>query len=297
MARRPRDRLRPAAVSGGWSPVVHLFSQARGSAALGRGRWRASCPTRCPRLARRPAPCTGVFDHAACLARGRRGRRGGRRRRLRADARADAGRDGRTPPRALAVPPATARWDDSFVDLQRDATVADIRRAVGAGLRSPEHVKRFTTIGTGDDQGRTSGVAHARRHGRAARQPLDASSGRHVPAAVHAGAASPCSPGRDRGDLLDPVRTTPMHAWHVEHGAVFEDVGQWKRPWYYPRAGEDMDAAVLRECAAAREGVAMMDASTLGKIDVQGPDAVDVPQPAVHRRLLHARGRRAAGTA
>ena len=55
--------------------------------------------------------------------------------------------------------------------------------------------------------------------------------------------------GRDRGALYDPVRTTTIHPWHVAHGAVFEDVGQWKRPWFYPRAGEDMDAAVLRECA------------------------------------------------
>ena len=81
--------------------------------------------------------------------------------------------------------------------------------------------------------------------------------------------------GRDRGDLLDPIRVTSVHDRHVEHGAVFENVGQWKRPWYYPRNGEDLDAAVLRECAAARTGVACMDASTLGKIDVQGPDAAE----------------------
>src|ERR671910_623451 len=81
--------------------------------------------------------------------------------------------------------------------------------------------------------------------------------------------------GRDRGDLFDPVRVTPIHPAHVEAGAVFEDVGQWKRPRYFPRDGEDMDAAVRRECAAARESVAKMDATTLGKIDVQGPDAVE----------------------
>ena len=69
------------------------------------------------------------------------------------------------------------------------------------------------------------------------------------------------------------MRTTPIHAWHVAHGAVFEDVGQWKRPRYYPSPGESIDAAVLRECAAARQGVAIVDASTLGKIDIQGPDA------------------------
>ena len=70
--------------------------------------------------------------------------------------------------------------------------------------------------------------------------------------------------------MFDPERTTALHDWHVAHGAVFEDVGQWKRPRYYPRPGEDMDAAVLRECAAVRGGVGMLDASTLGKIDVSG---------------------------
>ncbi len=79
--------------------------------------------------------------------------------------------------------------------------------------------------------------------------------------------------GRERGLLSDPIRITPLHQWHVEAGAVFEDVGQWKRPWYFPKPGERMDDAVRRECVAAREGVAVMDASTLGKIDIQGPDA------------------------
>ena len=79
---------------------------------------------------------------------------------------------------------------------------------------------------------------------------------------------------RDRGaQLADPVRTTPIQPWHLANGAVFEDVGQWKRPRYFPRDGESMDEAVLRECAAARTGVAVMDATTLGKIDIQGPDA------------------------
>ena len=79
--------------------------------------------------------------------------------------------------------------------------------------------------------------------------------------------------GRDRGRLFDPERVTALHEWHVAAGAVFEDVGQWKRPRYYPQPGEDMEAAVLRECAAARTGVGILDGSTLGKIDVQGPDA------------------------
>jgi sarcosine oxidase, subunit alpha len=159
-----------------------------------------------------------------------------------------------------------------FVDLQRDVTVADIMRATGAGLRSVEHVKRYTTAGTAHDQGKTSGVltsgivAHA----------LGVDVGRlgtttfrapYVPVSFATLA------GRDRGALHDPVRVTSLHEWHVAQGAPFENVGQWKRPWYYPRPGEDMEAAVLRECAAVREGVGAMDASTLGKIDVQGPDA------------------------
>jgi sarcosine oxidase subunit alpha len=162
----------------------------------------------------------------------------------------------------------------AYVDLHRDATVADLRRAVNAGLSSIEHVKRYTLVGTGADQGRTaktnaSAIA-AELLGQevgdvgttTARPPVEP-----VPFAVLA--------GRARGERFDPVRTTPIHQWHVDHGAVFEDVGQWKRPWFYPQEGEDMDAAVLRECAGARDAVAMMDASTLGKIDVQGPDAAE----------------------
>jgi len=163
----------------------------------------------------------------------------------------------------------------SFVDLERDSTVADLRRAVGAGLRSIEHVKRFTTVGTGSDQGKTAGVNAI---GIAA-ELLGVSPGElgtttfrppYVPVSFALLA------GRNRGELFDPVRVTPIHPWHVAHGAVFENVGQWKRPRYYPRGGEEMEAALLRECAAAREAVAAMDATTLGKIDVQGPDAVEL---------------------
>jgi sarcosine oxidase subunit alpha len=172
----------------------------------------------------------------------------------------------------VALPAPDGTWDRHYVDLGRDATIADMQRAVGAGMRSPEHVKRHTTIGTAADQGRTSGplslgvlagllgVPAGDLGPTTARAPL-------VPVAFALYA------GRDRGALHDPVRTTPMHPWHVEHGAVFEDVGQWKRPFCFPREGEDEDAAVLRECTAARTGVAAMDASTLGRIDVQGPDA------------------------
>jgi sarcosine oxidase subunit alpha len=143
-----------------------------------------------------------------------------------------------------------------------------------AGMRSVEHVKRYTTVGTGNDQGRTSGVVtigvlstllgrSPERTGTTTFRPP------YLPVAFGLLA------GRDRGALSDPVRVTPMHEWHTANGAVFEDVGQWKRPWYYPRAGEDMADAVRRECTAAREAVGMLDASTLGKIELCGPDAAE----------------------
>ena len=168
-------------------------------------------------------------------------------------------------------------WDGAgdekvtFVDLERDSTVADIRRALGAGLRSIEHVKRYTTIGTGSDQGKTGGVvASAVAAALLGQEPGALGVPTYRPPYVPVSFAQLA--GRDRGDLHDPVRTTSIQPWHVEHGAVFEDVGQWKRPRYFPRDGEAMDDAVLRECAVARRSVAVMDASTLGKIDLQGTD-------------------------
>lgn len=169
-------------------------------------------------------------------------------------------------------------WDEHFVDLQRDQSVADVWRATGAGMRSVEHVKRYTSIGTAHDQGKTSGVnaigvIAAALNGSASGGPGVGEIGTTTYRAPYAPVSFAALAGRERGHLFDPERTTPIHPWHVEHGAELEIVGQWLRPRHYPLAGEDMDAAVGRECRAARTGVAMMDASTLGKIEVQGPDA------------------------
>ena len=171
------------------------------------------------------------------------------------------------------VPPTAGDPGDlHFVDLQRDATVADIQAAVAAGMRYPEHVKRFTTIGTGNDQGRTSTVNEVGILAELTGQSL-ASIGPTAfrPPAVPVSFGLMAGPYR--GDLYDPIRPTPAHASHVALGALFENVGQWKRAWVYPAPKESFDDAVLRECRAVREGVGMMDVSTLGKIDVQGPDA------------------------
>ncbi|MYV99914.1 FAD-dependent oxidoreductase [Streptomyces sp. SID3343] len=266
-------------VSGGWNPAVALFSQARGPL-----RYDRSLGTFVPAAAldtvRTAGAARGVRTLAGSISDG-------------ADAayQALSATDANTPrpirrPVATAGPaetPGAVLWrvpspresaDGSaqFVDLQRDALVTDVFRATRAGMRSVEHVKRYTTIGTAHDQGRTSGVIASGIVAEALAVDIaDLGTTSFRPPAVPVSFAAIA--GRNRGDLFDPVRVTALHSWHVAHGAHFENVGQWKRPWYYQRDAETMDEAVLRECRAVREGVAMLDGSTLGKISVQGPDA------------------------
>jgi sarcosine oxidase subunit alpha len=232
-------------VSGGFNPTLHLFSQAQGRLRYDEG---LACFV--------PDATISNVDVAGAAAGDLSGR----------------GQGAIMP--HWVVPTDGQDWSTHFVDLERDVTVADVRRALGAGMQSVEHVKRFTTIGTGSDQGKTAGINETAI--------IATQLGQHVGAVGVTTFRPPYVPvsfglmaGRNRGDLFDPIRVTALHSWHVAHGAVFENVGQWKRPWYFPRHDEDTEAAVLRECRAAREGVAVMDASTLGKIDIQGPDAVE----------------------
>jgi sarcosine oxidase, subunit alpha len=235
-------------VSGGWNPNVALWGQARGTLRFDEG-IAAFVPDQ-------PGP------HGRMTAVGA--------------AAGDIEDLGAIVPAWIVPPPGDAPTEDDwaahYVDLQRDSTARDLRRALGAGLTSIEHIKRYTTIGTAADQGKTSGVVASAIAAAVLGQEVGA-----VGVPTYRPPVVPVSfaqlAGRDRGDLLDPIRVTPIHAWHVANGAVFEDVGQWKRPRYFPLDGESMEAAVLRECAAARTGVAAMDATTLGKIDLQGPDA------------------------
>ncbi|MCZ2811747.1 2Fe-2S iron-sulfur cluster-binding protein [Modestobacter sp. VKM Ac-2979] len=265
-------------VSGGWNPAVHLFSQARGRLRYDEALGAFLPAEELDRLSVTGA-AAGVLDLAGCLADGQRVARAA----LAALAVAPPGED-RLPTAPEPVVPAAplvlwrvpdtsgADGNTSFVDLQRDATVADIARAVGAGLRSIEHIKRYTTIGTAHDQGKTSGVLASGITAELLGIPVQAT-GTTTFRPPYTPVAFAALAGRDRGRLFDPERVTSLHDWHGAAGAVFEDVGQWKRPRHYPRPGEDMETAVLRECAAARTGVGILDGSTLGKIDVQGPDA------------------------
>lgn len=166
----------------------------------------------------------------------------------------------------------TAQAPKQFVDLQNDVTAAGIELACREGYESIEHVKRYTAMGFGTDQGKLgniNGMAIAAK-----------ALGKSIPETGTTMFRPNYTPvtfgaivGRDCGELFDPQRFTAMHSWHLRHGAKFEDVGQWKRPWYFPKDGETMQQAVDRECLATRESVGVLDASTLGKIDIQGKDA------------------------
>jgi sarcosine oxidase, subunit alpha len=160
----------------------------------------------------------------------------------------------------------------SFVDYQNDATAKDIKLALREGFRSIEHVKRYTTTGMGTDQGKL-GNMHALGI-------ISETAGTKMSDLGTTTFRPPYTPltfgtivGRNVGEYFDIFRKTPMHDWHTKNNAKFENVGQWKRAWYYPKKNEDMYQAVQRESKAARDSAGILDASTLGKIDIQGTDA------------------------
>src|SRR4029077_3291438 len=162
-----------------------------------------------------------------------------------------------------------------FVDFQNDVTSDDIALAAREGFRSVEHVKRYTTTGMGTDQGRTSNVNALALLSRAVGRVI-AETGTTTFRPPYTGVPFGALAGRARGSLVDPVRVTPMHRWHVAAGAIFEDVGQWKRARHYPKPGEDMERAVRRECLAVRDAVGIFAASTLRQIEIRGPDAAEL---------------------
>ena len=159
-----------------------------------------------------------------------------------------------------------------FVDYQNDATAKDIKLALREGFRSIEHVKRYTTTGMGTDQGKL-GNMHALGI-------IAETAGVKMGELGTTTFRPPYTPltfgtivGRNVGEYFDTFRRTPMNDWHIENKAEFENVGQWKRAWYYPKNNETMHEAVQRESKAARNSAGILDASTLGKIDIQGTDA------------------------
>ncbi|MDI9408200.1 MAG: sarcosine oxidase subunit alpha family protein [Candidatus Pacebacteria bacterium] len=270
-------------MSGGWTPSLHLHSQARGTV-----RWEEASQNFLPAA---PKPhlnfklvsagaCSGRFGIANALDSG-----------LAAAATAlkmvgitDKG--GATRPKVVerpiswqghlgAVPHGhDPRRVKAFVDFQNDVTERDLLIATQEGMKSIEHVKRYTTTGMATDQGKTSNLNGMAIAAEALNRP--------IPAVGLTTFRMPYTPtsfgifaGYARGNLFDPIRITPMHRIAVEQGAVFEDVGQWKRAFYFPRAGESMHDAVYRECLTVRQNVGLFDASTLGKIEILGPDSAE----------------------
>ena len=263
--------------SAGWTPSVHLHSQSRGKL-----RWDEETERFVPGVTvqdcRSIGACNGTDATAAAIEEG-------------FEAGEDAGRAMGRQPASRPSFTASATPDyargligagegagkgttvKAFVDFQNDVTAKDIRLAVQEGFHSVEHVKRFTTNGMATDQGKGSNM-----HGLAIAAEM---LGKPIPEVGLTTFRSPYTPttfgaivGHAKGKLFDPERRTPIDPWAEAHGAVFEPVGQWRRARYFPQGAEDMHAAVARECRTTREAVGLFDASTLGKIEVVGPDAV-----------------------
>jgi len=263
-------------MSAGWTPSVHLFSQSRGKVAFNDevkrflpGTYAQDCVS--------AGACNGTDGLSACLDEA-----------YAAGVKAAKDASGKAAKSNKPKVEASESWSrgmlgaapgagpgttvKAFVDFQNDVTAKDIRQAVHEGMRSIEHVKRFTTNGMATDQGKTSNM-----HGLAiAADEL----GKQIPEVGLTTFRAPYTPvtfgsivGHARGKLFDPTRRTATHGWAERNGAVFEDVGQWKRAWYFPKSGEDLHASVNRECVTVRKTAGLFDASTLGKIEVVGPDA------------------------
>ena len=258
-------------MAGGWTPSVHLFSQSRGALRFDAER-QVFLPGEPAQDMECAGACNGAQGIAACIAEG-----------LDIGARVSGSTHVAHPAVTGEIVPCggfhgavphrrPAHKVKAFVDFQNDVTAKDIGLAVQEGFRSIEHVKRYTTSGMATDQGKTSNMnalaITAQRTGRTLPE-VGLTTFRPPYTPVTFGAFA----GHSRGMMFDPERRTPMHDWAHKQGAVFEDVGMWKRARYFPRPGEDMAAAVMRECRAVRAAAGIFDASTLGKIEVVGPDA------------------------
>ena len=269
------------AVSGGLTPTVHLHCHAGGKLAWDEAKL-CFLPGAVRATVRSIGAAAGAFGLGACLAEGAR---------IGGEAAAAAGftRSSGTappsvsdepvrPPQALWVVPTWAgRGGKRFVDIQDDVTVEDVGLAAREGYVSVEHLKRYTTLGMGTDQGKTANV-----NGLALLAQLR---GDAIPAVGTTTFRPPYTPvtigalaGREIGLHFMPIRRTAMHDWHVANGAVMIETGLWMRPRCYVRSGETPAQAVAREAAHVRNAVGLVDVSTLGKIDVQGPDATEFLQ-------------------
>jgi len=266
-------------MSGGFNPSVHLYSQSRGKLAWSETH-KAFLPGVSAECERSAGACHGVYGLAAALDDGYAAGAAAAPLPPEAPPRQPRRASVEAPPMSFdaylgALPSApTAAKDKAFVDWQHDVTTRDLALATREGFRSIEHVKRYTTTGMATDQGKTSNLNALAIVAETLNVP--------IPQVGLTSFRMPYTPtsfgsfaGASRGDLFDPLRKTPIHSWAVAHGAVFEPVSLWTRARYFPQGGEDMHAAVARECRAVREHCGIFDASTLGKIEVVGGGAAE----------------------
>ena len=263
------------AMSGGWSPVVHLWSHCGGKLL-----WDDAQACFRPDPARPPITHDGsALVEIAGSANGVLHASG-----VLGDAiRAAGGKE--LPPRVHAADEAVLEpvWlmpqgasaslrAKSWLDYQNDVKVSDVQLAAREGYESVEHTKRYTTLGMATDQGKTSNINGLATLAHALNTPIPqvgTTTFRPPYTPVTFGALA----GEARGEIFQPLRRTPMHDWHQAHGVYWEPVGYWRRPYCYTRPGESHADAVKREVVNTRNHLGLLDASTLGKILVKGPDA------------------------
>ncbi|MCC0028818.1 MAG: sarcosine oxidase subunit alpha family protein [Brucellaceae bacterium] len=260
-------------VSAGTTPLVHLASQA-GDAPV----WNEDLKTFLPGAAREAWTAAGALAGKLGLSEAMASGAEAGRAALKAAGLSAKGKalkikcETRTTDGGFAAPLVPAKGKKAFVDLQHDVTADDVALAAREGFLSVEHLKRYTTLGMANDQGRTSNV-----NGLAM---MAAARGIAIPEAGTTRFRPPVAPvtlgalaGRAQGSHFRPLRRTPMDALHEEAGAIFQNVGIWRRAAAYPVGTETFAEAANREAANVRANAGMCDVSTLGKILVQGPDA------------------------
>lgn len=262
-------------MGGGWTPSLHLFSHTKGTL-----KWDAASgaflPDRKTEACHIAGAGRGLWGVAAALEDGAQaGALAAEALGLKAGVNALPVQDDRTGSGVAVTEAPTDRNPakaKAFIDFQNDVTAKDIRLAVREGMRSIEHVKRYTTNGMATDQGKLSNInglmIAADALGKAAPE-IGLTTFRPPYTPTTFGALA----GYRKGGHFEVTRKTPIDAWAEAHGATFEPVALWRRARWFAQTGEDTRAAVARECRAVRGAVGMFDASTLGKIEVVGPDA------------------------
>ncbi|MGB1161133.1 MAG: sarcosine oxidase subunit alpha family protein [Alphaproteobacteria bacterium] len=262
------------AVSGGWSPNVHLTSHHRS-----RPQWNDTIQAFVPadHLPAGQIPAGSAKGHFAlsdCLSSGEDAAI------TAAEALGTSAARGTLPDVGpSSTDPVKSIWTVSggkgraWVDLQNDVTTKDVKLAFQEGFRSVEHLKRYTTLGMATDQGKTSNVLGLAIMAEMTGASI-AETGTTMFRPPYQPVAMGALAGRSRGKHFKPTRLTPSHKWAEEQGAVFVETGNWLRAQWYPKPGETTwRESVDREVLATRNGVGVCDVTTLGKIDIQGRDA------------------------